>query len=68
MLVVTRKAGPSISIGGRVRVAAVRFWRDRVRIAVEAPRETGVAREESLTSLPEDLHRSEQPAARPAGA
>jgi carbon storage regulator CsrA len=69
MLVVTRKPGQSIRIGGQVRVRVVRLWRDRATIAVEALRETPVAEEELLTSLRVDFHsnRSEQPAARPSG-
>jgi len=46
MLVLTRKAGEAIVIGGQVRVVVVATRGDRVRVGVEAPEEVSVDREE----------------------
>ena len=47
MLVVSRKPGESIIIGGNVRVTIVEARSDgRVRIAIEAPNDVRIDREE----------------------
>ncbi len=46
MLVLTRKPGESLRIGADVRVTVVSASRGHVRIAIEAPREVAVHREE----------------------
>ena len=61
MLVLARKCGESIVIGDDVRVAIVRVKGNRVKLAIEAPREISVERGErveleliqSATGLPE---------------
>ena len=61
MLVLARKCGESIVIGDDVRVAIVRVKGNRVKLAIEAPREISVERGErvelelvqSVTGLPE---------------
>jgi len=46
VLVFKRKAGQAISIGGNVRIVVVVVERDHVKLAVEAPRDVDVHREE----------------------
>lgn len=46
MLVLTRKIGQSIVINDNIRVVIVAIHGNKVRIAVEAPREVAVDREE----------------------
>lgn len=46
MLVLSRKISESIIIAGNIRVMIVEIRGDRVRIGVEAPKETPVHREE----------------------
>ena len=46
MLVLTRKLGESIRIGDDISVRVVEIHSDSVRIAIEAPREIPVHREE----------------------
>ena len=61
MLVLARKCGESIVIGDDVRIAVVRVKGNRVKLAIEAPREVSVERGErvelelirSTTGLPE---------------
>lgn len=50
MLVITRKAGQRLFIGGNIVVTVSRVLPDgRVRLGIEAPREIIVAREELLS-------------------
>jgi len=44
MLVVTRRTGEAISIGGDVRVVVLSVDGDRVRLGIEAPRTVEVRR------------------------
>ncbi len=46
MLVLTRKQGESVRIGPDVRVTIVAASGGQVRIAIDAPREIGIFREE----------------------
>jgi carbon storage regulator len=46
MLVLSRKLGERIVIGDRIVVTVERLENDRVRLGIEAPRETAVFREE----------------------
>jgi len=46
MLVLSRKLGEKIIIGGNITVTVVKIDRNQVRIGIEAPPEIGVFREE----------------------
>lgn len=46
MLVLSRKIGESITIGGNVKVVILRINGDKVRIGIEAPKEIEINREE----------------------
>ena len=46
MLILTRKAGESIVIGGSIRITVLDARGDQVRIGIEAPRNVTVHREE----------------------
>jgi carbon storage regulator len=48
MLVLSRKAGEVLRIGDEIRVTVVRLGPRSVRLAIEAPREIAVVREELL--------------------
>jgi carbon storage regulator len=47
MLVVTRKEGESIVIGDSIVVSVSSIRGNRVRLAIEAPREIGIGRSET---------------------
>jgi carbon storage regulator len=62
MLVLTRKIGEEIVIGGCIRIKVADIRGSRVRIAIEAPRELSVQRQEialelSATAEPEPVSR-----------
>jgi carbon storage regulator len=59
MLVLTRRTGGGLLIGGNISVKVVSVNRNRVRIGVEAPLSVSVSRSEILT-------RCSQPAPPPA--
>lgn len=46
MLVLSRKNGQSIEIGGRIRITVVRVQGRRVQIGIEAPRSDEIVRSE----------------------
>ena len=46
MLVLSRKSGESLRIGGDIRLVIVRIDRDRVRVGIEAPADVRIARGE----------------------
>jgi carbon storage regulator len=46
MLVLTRKAGETLIIGDNIRVTVSSVSGNRVKIAIEAPRECAIRREE----------------------
>ena len=46
MLVLTRRAGESIMIDGRIELKVLRIKGNQVHIGIEAPRETGIHRKE----------------------
>ncbi|MDX2036262.1 MAG: carbon storage regulator CsrA [Isosphaeraceae bacterium] len=46
MLVLTRKVGERIRIGGGIVITVVRLQNDKVRIGIEAPADVPVHREE----------------------
>jgi|YNPBryunderm2012_1023409.scaffolds.fasta_scaffold12894_2 carbon storage regulator len=49
MLVLSRKLDESIVIDGRIVVKIVKIDRNQVRLAIDAPREVGVYRQELVT-------------------
>ncbi|MBX3443943.1 MAG: carbon storage regulator [Planctomyces sp.] len=61
MLVLTRKIGEEIIIGGCIRVKVADIRGSRVRIAIDAPRELSVQRQEIAI----ELQSQTQPARRP---
>ena len=54
MLVLTRKVGSSIIIDGQIKVQVVRIKGRQVRLAIDAPKDTKVHREEVQESLNKD--------------
>ena len=53
MLVLSRKVGEAIVIGHGVRLVVAEAWGNRVRLAVDAPPEVSVHREEVQRRLDE---------------
>ncbi|MHB1035841.1 MAG: carbon storage regulator [Pirellulales bacterium] len=51
MLVLSRKTGERILIGGGIAVTVVRISQNSVRIGIEAPPETPILREEIQSDL-----------------
>ena len=51
MLVLTRKVGSSIIIGGQIKIQVVQIKGRQVRLGIEAPKNTKVHREEVQRSL-----------------
>jgi len=51
MLVLTRKVGESLLIGGEIEVTLLEIKGDSVRIGVKAPRETRIQRAEILEAV-----------------
>ncbi len=51
MLVLTRKPGESLRIGGEVRITVVSAANGQVRIAIDAPDEVAIHREEVLERI-----------------
>ena len=56
MLVLTRKLGESIRIGDEISVRVLDIQRGQVRVAIDAPREVAVHREE-IYALVKDENR-----------
>ena len=54
MLVLTRRAGESIMIDGRIELKVLRIKGSQVHIGIEAPRETSIHRKEVWVRLEED--------------
>ncbi|WP_422446910.1 carbon storage regulator CsrA [Thermoanaerobacterium sp. DL9XJH110] len=46
MLVLTRKIGESLLIGSRIKVTVIEIEGDRVKLAVDAPKDVKILREE----------------------
>ena len=59
MLVLTRKIGEEIIIGGNIRVKVADIRGSRVRLAIEAPRELSVQRQEIAAALKEEAEKFE---------
>jgi carbon storage regulator len=66
MLVLTRKIGEEIIIGGCIRVKVADIRGSRVRLAIEAPRDLSVQRSEIADALREQLGIFVEPAAHAA--
>lgn len=54
MLILTRRQGESIVIGGNIVVTVVEAGRDHVRLGVEAPRSVDVHRQEVYLAITEE--------------
>lgn len=54
MLVLTRRVGESIVIGGDIEVTVLDIKGESIRIGVEAPRETSIQRAEILAAVGEE--------------
>lgn len=55
MLVLSRKVGEKILIGDDISITVVRVAQGVVRIGIEAPKETPIAREELRDQLRENI-------------
>jgi len=60
MLVLTRRVGENIVIGGTIRVTVVAAGGNRVRLGIEAPPEVGIRRQE-LRAGPRPAGRNGRP-------
>ncbi|NMC61927.1 MAG: carbon storage regulator CsrA [SAR324 cluster bacterium] len=54
MLILTRKRGESIYIGGRIKVTVVEIKGNQVRVGIDAPQEERVYREEIYLQILEE--------------
>lgn len=50
-LMLTRKKGEAIVMDGGIKIVVVEMDRNKVKIAIEAPYETGIMREELLREM-----------------
>ena len=48
MLILTRKEGQSIKIGDNIVITIGAFGRDQVKIAIEAPRDVPILRDDAI--------------------
>lgn len=48
MLILQRKKGQSITIGGNIKITVTDLGNEQVKIAIDAPREISIARTELL--------------------
>lgn len=60
MLVLTRKVGDSILIGGSIKVQVVKVKGCQVRIGIEAPKDTKIYRHEILEGVRKDSPEKEK--------
>ena len=61
MLVLSRKVGEQIQIGDEVTVTVVRIAGGNVRLGIEAPPTTPIARKELQESIQQDALEQQQP-------
>jgi carbon storage regulator len=54
MLILSRRAGESVTIGNDIKVKVVSVSGNQVRLGIEAPREVRVLREEILLAIEEE--------------
>ena len=66
MLILSRRAGESVTIGNDIKVRVVSVSGNQVRLGIEAPREIRVLREEILRAI-EDENRAAANAASSTG-
>ena len=59
MLVLTRKLGQSIRIGGSIRIQVVEVRGNQIRLGIEAPAEVRVLREELYQQVGEENDKSQ---------
>ena len=59
MLVLTRKLGQSIRIGGSIRIQVVEVRGNQIRLGIEAPPEVRVLREELYQQVSEENERAQ---------
>ena len=50
MLVLTRRIGESLLIGGNIRIVVIRFADGGVKLGIEAPKEISILRAELLAA------------------
>ena len=60
MLILTRKRGESIYIGGRIKVTVVEIKGNQVRVGIDAPQEERVYREEIYLQILEENRQAAQ--------
>jgi carbon storage regulator len=65
MLVLSRKINETIVIGGNIRVTMTAIRSSQVRLAIEAPPEVPIFREELLTAAP-DVEPEREPSREPS--
>ena len=56
MLIITRKPGESLRIGDDVTVTVTKIGRGQVGLAIDAPREIRILREELVGTQPKAKH------------
>jgi carbon storage regulator len=56
MLILTRRPGESIRIGDNITVTVTKIGRGQVGLAIDAPRETKILREELVGTPPKPKH------------
>lgn len=54
MLVMSRKAGQQIIVGGQVTITIVKVQGNRVSVGIDAPKEIAIQRSEIAFDCPED--------------
>jgi carbon storage regulator len=59
MLVLTRKLGQSIRIGGSIRIQVVEVRGNQIRLGIEAPAEVRVLREELYQQVSEENEKAQ---------
>lgn len=66
MLILTRKRGESIWIGGRIKVTIVDLKPNQVRVGIDAPQDERVYREEIYLQILEENQRAASSSTAPA--
>ena len=58
MLILTRKAGESITIGDDIKIQVIEIKGKQVRLGIEAPKKYAIHREEVDIRIPEENRRA----------
>ncbi len=58
MLILGRRAGQAIIVGGNIRIVLLASDRGGARIGIDAPPHVGIQREELVTQIAEENHRA----------